>query len=111
MAQGPEAKLQKRIYAHLQKVPHSWWMKVHGGPMQKRGVPDIIGCVRGHFVSIELKAGDNEPTAIQKHELEQIRRASGYTFVVRCGPKGERRQSEEDVIEVVECLANSREDQ
>ena len=110
MGQGPETKLKNRLMKKLETIPHSWWMKVHGSPMQTRGVPDIIGCAGGLFVGIELKAGDNDPTTMQRFQLDKIKRARGWTFVVRCGPKGERRASEEDVIEVVSSLSRLKEE-
>ena len=48
----------------------------------RSGVPDIICCVRGKFLGIECKAGDNKPTALQEKEMQSIRDAGGKTLVV-----------------------------
>ena len=49
--------------------------------MGRSGVPDIICCVNGHFLAIEVKAGKNKPTALQVMEIEAIRRNNGTAVV------------------------------
>jgi hypothetical protein len=46
------------------------------------GVPDIVACIRGRFVGIECKAGNNRPTELQLRNLEAIRDNSGIALVV-----------------------------
>jgi hypothetical protein len=45
-------------------------------------VPDIVACIRGKFVGIECKAGNNRPTELQLRNLEAIRDNSGHAWVV-----------------------------
>jgi Holliday junction resolvase len=47
----------------------------------RNGVPDLIGCYQGKFFAIEVKRDGKEPTELQKWNLEQIRRAGGYSMV------------------------------
>ena len=47
----------------------------------RRGVPDIIGCHRGHFFSIELKADGHTLRPEQAYEGNNIKKAGGL-FVV-----------------------------
>lgn len=58
-----------------------WCMKVHGGPYQPAGIPDIVGCFRGHFFGIEDKKESNTATAIQVKTQRDIVRAGGVTTV------------------------------
>ena len=46
------------------------------------GVPDIVACIRGKFVGIECKAGNNRPTELQLRNLEAIRDNGGHAWVV-----------------------------
>jgi Holliday junction resolvase len=46
------------------------------------GVPDIIACIRGKFVAIECKAGNNRPTELQHKNIEAIRNNDGHAWVV-----------------------------
>jgi hypothetical protein len=57
------------------------WLKIHGNAFQRTGEPDLILCVGGQFVAIELKVGDNKPTRLQLHRLEQWRSAGALTLV------------------------------
>ncbi|MCH7632934.1 MAG: hypothetical protein IIB59_06950, partial [Planctomycetes bacterium] len=48
-----------------------------GGPMQERGVPDLLICYLGHFVGMELKIPGEGPKEIQEYHLERIAAAGG----------------------------------
>lgn len=58
-----------------------WWMKVHGDMFQKAGVPDIIACINGKFVGIEVKRPGGRVSELQKHQIEQIQQSGGVAFV------------------------------
>lgn len=81
-----ERRLTTNILTALrQRWPEGWWIKVHGGPMQQAGVPDILGCVGGTMVGLEVKHPDgNHPvTELQEHTLREITNAGGIGVVVR----------------------------
>lgn len=47
-----------------------------------RGTPDLLLCVAGLFIAIELKKSEREkPDPLQNRELQKIKAARGYTFV------------------------------
>ena len=84
-AGGPplESKVTKEIMAYLKKQPGVWCFKVTGGPMQQRGVPDIICSVNGAFVALEVKRpGIGRLTDLQALTIERIRDAGGVAEVV-----------------------------
>lgn len=54
--------------------------KVHGGPFQDAGEPDIDACVRGRAVKIELKMPGAEPTPVQYAALRRWERAGALAF-------------------------------
>jgi hypothetical protein len=61
-----------------------WWMKVHGGPMQRAGVHDYLLCVGGLFLSIELKHPtdmDSVATPLQRRMQYQVDQARGRAFL------------------------------
>ena len=81
-AVGPEHRLKMRVAALLRGwEPPLWWLKVHGGPWQRRGVPDFIVCVRGRFLAIELKAPGRKPTPAQAVELARLQAAGAAVLV------------------------------
>jgi hypothetical protein len=82
--QKPENALKSKIKKYLkEEFPGSWWMSVHGGPWQQAGVPDLLGCVEGTFVGVEVKlpGGKHPVTPLQKATLEAIEQAGGVSVV------------------------------
>jgi len=77
-----EAPLTKQILKALKKKG-GFWVKIHGGPFQVSGLPDIIGCYEGRFYGFEVKRDKSlKPTARQRLVLATIRRAGGISRVV-----------------------------
>jgi hypothetical protein len=84
MAKGPEGRLQKKMKEELQKAfPSSFWYKTHGSQFQQKGIPDLVGCVNGRFIGIEVKIPGKEKTLtkIQEHTIKLICDASGLSFM------------------------------
>ena len=81
MAMTPEAKVKKKVVAHLKTLGAYYFYPVTGG-YGKSGVPDIIGCYEGKFFGIECKAGKNKTTALQDKNIEEILRAGGCALIV-----------------------------
>lgn len=50
------------------------------GIYAQAGVPDIIACIKGRFVAIEVKKPKKKPTAIQYAWLESINKIGGLAF-------------------------------
>lgn len=80
----PETYLQRRIQKALkEEFPDSFWYKTHGGPYQRKGLPDLIGCVQGLYIALEVKVPHNgRTTPLQIAVLDKIRVAGGYALVV-----------------------------
>ena len=60
-----------------------FWVKIHGGLFQLAGLPDLIGCVRGRFIGIEVKKPGKRGTLTERqaHILGLITKAGGLAFV------------------------------
>lgn len=65
----------------LAPLPRSFFFKVHGGPFQQVGIPDLIGCLEGRFVAIEVKQPGKEPTKIQATILKKLAAAGAVVGV------------------------------
>lgn len=59
-----------------------WYVKVWGGGFQKAGVPDILACIRGRFVAIEVKASNGRPSALQILNCENIQASGGLSWIL-----------------------------
>lgn len=78
-----EKTIENEIKKWLDSQKH-WYFKVHGGIFQKSGVPDIIACIQGRFVGIELKKSKGGVISIlQEKQMELIRDSGGITGVAR----------------------------
>lgn len=71
----------KRYLDELASNGKAWHMKVHGSMYQKAGVPDIIACINGRFVGIEVKRPGGIVSKLQEYHIEQINKAGGAAFV------------------------------
>ena len=60
----------------------AYFIKTHGDRFTKVGTPDIIACVKGYFVAVEVKAENGKPSELQKYHIEQIKNAGGYGFIL-----------------------------
>jgi Holliday junction resolvase len=80
MALTPEGRIKAKVVKILRdEGVYYFFPATHG--YGRSGVPDVICCVAGKFLAIECKAGTNKPTALQVHEIEQIRSAGGVAVV------------------------------
>lgn len=77
-----ESALTREVVKQLNLLPLCFATKVHGGPHQRKGLPDITGCFEGAFFGIEMKLPGNKPTPIQQAVLDKIEAAGGLVGVV-----------------------------
>lgn len=79
-----EKNFQRRVQKQLKLLPKTWFCKI--SDRAKSGIPDIIACINGTFVAMELKRSEKEKaTPLQLYTLEQIHNAFGYSKVVTPG--------------------------
>lgn len=72
-----ESKLQKRVLQYL-KTNGIYAIKVIQAT--KTGIPDIICCLNGKFVAIELKSPKNNADKLQEYNIKQIQESGGIAF-------------------------------
>ena len=57
-------------------------MKFFANSYTKSGIPDILACVNGYFVGIEVKAQNGKPSELQLYNVNKIREAGGFAMVL-----------------------------
>lgn len=57
-------------------------MKFFANGYTKSGIPDILACVNGYFVGIEVKAENGTVKPIQRYHLQKLRDAGGFAFAL-----------------------------
>ena len=82
MTTTPEGKVKKAVRILLDTMGIYHFMPPANG-FGRAGIPDIIGCMDGHFIAIECKAGKGKTTALQDRELNLILNAGGTVFIAR----------------------------
>ncbi|MDT2980647.1 VRR-NUC domain-containing protein [Enterococcus casseliflavus] len=80
---GPEKKVENQIKKYLDSL-NAYYLKVHGSMYQPSGTPDILACVAGKFIGIEVKRPDGGVVSeLQKSKLRKIEKAGGVAIVAR----------------------------
>lgn len=74
-----ETKFTQDIEAFLASKG-CWYVKFHGNMYTRDGVPDLLCCINGLFVGIEVKAPNGTKRALQRYEISEIRKADGLAF-------------------------------
>lgn len=61
-----------------------YFVKYWGGGIYTRsGVPDLICCLKGLFLALELKTDDGIVSSLQEYNLEKICKSGGIPMVLR----------------------------
>lgn len=74
-------KLYENKIKHYLKERGCYEVKYHGNAYSTNGTPDILSCVNGFFLAIEVKAPNGKASALQLAKIDDIRRAGGFAFV------------------------------
>lgn len=80
-----ESTFQTKIIKYLESQG-AYVLKYNASGISKTGVPDLIACVNGVFVAIEVKAPNGVVSKLQEYNLKQIHNAGGVGLILY--PKG-----------------------
>jgi hypothetical protein len=72
-----ESKIQADFLKWIEKQVGVWIVKYPGGIFGKTGTPDVILCVQGKFVAIEMKKLDGYRRKMQEYQQKKIRSSGG----------------------------------
>jgi len=78
-----ESDITKSILKYLKTLPRCFFWKEHGGIYGTSGIPDIIVCIDGRFIALEVKTQKGKTTPLQNVAIRKIRSSGGFAFVVR----------------------------
>ena len=73
-------------------------MKVHGGPYQDPGTPDLLVCYLGHFLAVEVKTPRGVASTEQLAAQDDILASGGRAIIT---------SSVDDVAAVMDSIAQS----
>lgn len=60
------------------------WIKTHGGPYARQGTPDLLACIEGYFIGLEVKLPGKEDTLtpLQEETIRTINAEGGFASMV-----------------------------
>ena len=76
-----EKMFENKIKRYL-KERGCYRVKYHGNYYSENGTPDILACVNGYFLAIEVKAPEGKASELQLTKIADIRKAGGFAYVV-----------------------------
>lgn len=76
-----EKRFENKIKKYLDEQG-CWYVKFFANGYTKRGIPDLLCCVNGHFVAVEVKAAHGTPSELQERNIEKIGDAKGIGIVL-----------------------------
>jgi hypothetical protein len=59
-----------------------WHVKFFANRNTRAGVPDILACINGRFVGIELKGPNGKPSPLQVYHCGKITESGGIAVIV-----------------------------
>ena len=78
---GSEKIFENKIKSYLKSIG-AYFIKTHGDRFSRIGTPDIIACINGKFVAVEVKGEKGKPSDLQLYHIDQIQKAGGYGTVL-----------------------------
>lgn len=75
-----EKLYENKIKRYL-KDQGAYCVKYFGNAYSTSGTPDILACVNGYFLAIEVKAQNGRPSELQLVKINDIRKAGGFAYV------------------------------
>lgn len=76
-----EKQFENKIKRYI-KERGCYCVKYHGNYFSENGTPDILACVNGYFLAIEVKAENGHPSELQRVKVNAIRKAGGFAYIV-----------------------------
>lgn len=74
-----ESSLQQQVIKYINSKDIYYFKTITNN---RRGIPDIIVCYKGYFISLELKSNKGKLSMLQKLELQRIKKAGGFYLLV-----------------------------
>ena len=81
MSKKPETVFREKVVAKLKQLPNCAIFSIQ--QVAIRGTPDLLVCLNGFFVALELKASQKAKVSqLQDYALRKIINAGGIAFIV-----------------------------
>lgn len=92
-----EKQFENKVKNYLE-LRGAWFVKFFANAYTQSGIPDVLACVNGYFVGIEVKAQNGKPSEIQMYNVRKINAAGGFAFVLYPSKFGEFKKFIDDLL-------------
>lgn len=75
-----EKQYENKIKSYINSVG-GYCVKYFGCGYSTSGTPDILACINGYFLAVEVKAQTGRVSELQEFKIAQIRAAGGIAVV------------------------------
>lgn len=76
-----EKNFENKIKKYLDEK-NIWYVKFFANRNTRSGIPDILACVNGRFLGIEVKATHGRPSPLQIYNQKKIVESGGISIIV-----------------------------
>lgn len=77
-----EKKFETKIKCYLTEID-VFHLKFFANAFTPRGIPDLLCCIRGRFLGIEVKAENGRASELQIYNIKRIISSGGYALIVK----------------------------
>lgn len=78
---GKEKSFENKLKKYLTDRG-CWYVKFFANLYTEEGIPDLLTCINGYFVAIEVKAKNGKPTIMQYEKRDNIRDTNGISIIL-----------------------------
>lgn len=78
---GPEKNFENKVKKFL-KDAGCYYVKFFANRNTQAGIPDLLCCIAGRFIAIEVKADNGHPSPLQLEHQREIRQADGICIIL-----------------------------
>ena len=77
-----EKTFQTKLIKLIEKN-NGYVVKFNASAISKIGVPDLLACINGKFVGLEVKKENGKPSEIQLWNIKKKKKSGGIAMVVK----------------------------
>ena len=76
-----EKNFENKVKKYLDSIG-AVYVKYFANSFTKSGVPDLLACINGYFVAVEIKAENGKPSKLQYFYRDKIRKSYGVAIIL-----------------------------
>lgn len=77
-----EKRFETKIKKFLEQE-NCWYVKYFANAYTSKGIPDLLCCVNGYFLAVEVKAENGRASELQKWNVDKIRSCGGKAIILK----------------------------